>query len=266
MDTSEGALQLAMVSEYAERYDDMMTAVIQLAKLTTGPLSQQERTLFSTAFRHVIGPKRTAWRVVSYTEQSIRISSTSDKPTSLDALKHYCEKIEAEIAQVTDTVVEVVQQHILPKSEDVADRIFAYKTMADYRRYEAEVRPTDSEARTVAANAALECYKQAFDLAAESLPVADSTRLGLALNYSVHYYEIMGNPEQGCVLAKEAFDTAISGLETLPDHEFRESSVILQILRDNLNLWTADIEADISENASAVPPPPADDDDDDDDD
>jgi 14-3-3 protein epsilon len=37
-------------------------------------------------------------------------------------------------------------------------------------------------------------------------------RLGLALNFSVFYYEILNAPDQACHLAKQAFDDAIAGM------------------------------------------------------
>ena len=39
--------------------------------------------------------------------------------------------------------------------------------------------------------------------------------MGVALNYSVFYYEIFGNPSKACRIAKAAFDDAIAELDTL---------------------------------------------------
>ncbi|KAL5997888.1 14-3-3 protein 9 [Asimina triloba] len=69
-------------------------------------------------------------------------------------------------------------------------------------------------------------------------------RLGLALNFSVFYYEIMNSPERACHLAKQAFDEAISELDTLNEESYKDSTLIMQLLRDNLTLWTSDIPED----------------------
>ena len=66
-------------------------------------------------------------------------------------------------------------------------------------------------------------------------------RLGLALNYSVFYYEIVGSPHLACKLAKNAFDSAIAELDSLEEDEYRDSAAIMQLLRDNLTLWTTDM-------------------------
>ena len=76
---------------------------------------------------------------------------------------------------------------------------------------------------------------------AEKLKTTHPIRLGLALNYSVFYYEIMNQPDLACQLAKRAFDSAIQDLETLEEDEYRDSATIMQLLRDNLTLWTSDL-------------------------
>ena len=55
------------------------------------------------------------------------------------------------------------------------------------------------------------------------------------------YYEILTSPDHACKLAKTAFDNAIADLETLEEEEYRDSATIMQLLRDNLTLWTSDL-------------------------
>ena len=76
--------------------------------------------------------------------------------------------------------------------------------------------------------------------------------LGLALNYSVFYYEILNNPDkvclsieieqQACELAKHAFDSAVADLDSLQENDYKDATLILQLLRDNLTLWTTDVD------------------------
>merc|ERR1719219_870377 len=87
-------------------------------------------------------------------------------------------------------------------------------------------------------------YKQAMD-ASKLLAETHPTRLGLALNFSVCYYEILKKPEEACKLAKEAFDAAIEKLDKLSDTTYKDSTLIMQLLRDNLTLWSSETENDV---------------------
>merc|ERR1711959_337918 len=65
-------------------------------------------------------------------------------------------------------------------------------------------------------------------------------RLGLALNYSVFMYEVQNKQPDACALAKQAFDDAIAELDTLDEESYKDSTLIMQLLRDNLTLWTSE--------------------------
>lgn len=97
---------------------------------------------------------------------------------------------------------------------------------------------------------AQDAYKQATQTAS-TLKATHPIRLGLALNYSVFYYEIVGSPDYACKLAKQAFDSAIAELDSLEEDEYRDSAAIMQLLRDNLTLWTTDMKAEDTKEATA---------------
>lgn len=56
------------------------------------------------------------------------------------------------------------------------------------------------------------------------------------------YYEILNSPDRACHLAKQAFDDAIAELDTLNEESYKDSTLIMQLLRDNLTLWTSDVQ------------------------
>ena len=112
--------------------------------------------------------------------------------------------------------------------------------MGDYHRYLAEF--LTGESRKESATQAHEAYKTATDVAQTELAPTHPIRLGLALNFSVFYYEILNSPDRACHLAKQAFDDAIAELDTLSEESYKDSTLIMQLLRDNLTLWTSDLQ------------------------
>jgi 14-3-3 protein epsilon len=49
----------------------------------------------------------------------------------------------------------------------------------------------------------------------------------------------LNSPDRACHLAKQAFDDAIAELDSLSEESYRDSTLIMQLLRDNLTLWTS---------------------------
>ena len=45
-------------------------------------------------------------------------------------------------------------------------------------------------------------------------------------------------------MAKAAFDDAIAELDTLSEESYKDSTLIMQLLRDNLTLWTSDMQSE----------------------
>ena len=65
------------------------------------------------------------------------------------------------------------------------------------------------------------------------------------------YYEILNSPDRACHLAKQAFDDAIAELDSLSEESYRDSTLIMQLLRDNLTLWTSSDSAEAEQPAAA---------------
>ena len=52
--------------------------------------------------------------------------------------------------------------------------------------------------------------------------------------------------KQACQLAKQAFDDAIAELDTLSEDSYKDSTLIMQLLRDNVKLWTGEGDGEAS--------------------
>merc|ERR1712039_117085 len=118
--------------------------------------------------------------------------------------------------------------------------VFYQKMKADYYRYIAEFTTGDQKGEA-SENAKL-AYEEAQKVAEKDLPVTHPIRLGLALNFSVFQYEVLSNPEEACKMARTAFEDAIAELDNVSEDSYKDSTLIMQLLRDNLTLWTSDQE------------------------
>jgi 14-3-3 protein epsilon len=225
---------MAKLAEQAERYEEMVEQMRKVAMDKT-ELSVEERNLLSVAYKNVIGCRRASWRVL----QSIEDKEGSG--TFGDNIREYKQKVEKELEEICAQILELIDSNLVPNADSAEGRVFYYKMKGDYLRYLAEFQT--AEKKKESAGLALAAYSKAKDAATDTeagLPPTHPIRLGLALNFSVFFYEIQGNPEEACKLAKKAFDDAIAELDTLSEESYKDSTLIMQLLRDNLTLWTSD--------------------------
>ncbi|KAG0054970.1 Growth-regulating factor 12 [Gryganskiella cystojenkinii] len=231
---TDSAVYMAKVAEQAERYDEMVTYMKEVTKNHV-PLTLEERNLLSVAYKNVIGARRASWRMVSSIQGKEEQQGNQDR---VDELQTYRIKIEDELTSTCADILRTLDEDVIPfiDAETVDEcNVFYYKMKADYYRYMAEY--SGAEQRAKAATDAEDSYKKATEFA-EKLPLTHPIRLGLALNTSVFYYEIMNQPEEACKIAREAFGSAMEELDQVSETIYRDSTLIMQLLRDNLALWT----------------------------
>ena len=82
-------------------------------------------------------------------------------------------------------------------------------------------------------------YNGIFFLA-EPLQAQKAPRL--ALNCSVSQYEVLSNSEEACKISRTAFELAIARLDSVEEASYKDTTLIMQPLRDNLTLWSSNKE------------------------
>ncbi|KAL3845138.1 hypothetical protein ACJIZ3_002541 [Penstemon smallii] len=242
--TREQYLYMAKLAEQAERYEEMVSFMDALVVGSSGgpELSMEERNLLSVAYKNVIGSLRAAWRIVGSIEQKEE-GRKNDEHVTL--VKDYRSKVESELSQVCAGILKLLSQNLIPSAASSESKVFYLKMKGDYYRYLAEFK-VGNERKEAAENTMLS-YKAAQDIAVAELAPTHPIRLGLALNFSVFYYEILNSSEKACTMAKQAFEEAIAELDTLGEESYKDSTLIMQLLRDNLTLWTSDMQDQIDE-------------------
>lgn len=219
----EELVQLARSSEGAERYEDMCEVMKMVVEAAGPELSTEERNLLSVAYKNVVGSRRASLR-----------SFNLEAPSNFMEL--YKGQLQKELQTICDEILGLLNNTLIQTNgADEEAQVFYLKMAADYYRYLAECVDSNKESAAMAEKN----YDSAYIIAKNSLPATSPIRLGLALNYSVCLYEIVQKQEDACALAKDAFDSAIAQLDKLEEGDYKDATLIMQLLRDNLTLWTS---------------------------
>ena len=229
--TREEYVYLAKLYERAERFPDMVNFINKYVEMDP-VLTNEERNILSAGYKNVISNKRSSWRLLNSMEKK---EEKKNSP-QLSYLKEVKSSIESEMSKICADIQKVIDSYLLPNAKDSETKVFYLKLKGDYFRYNSEF-AVGAEFDNVV-NLADKAYKEAYEIANKDIPIANSTRLGLALNYSVFYYEIKNLKEEACTIAKNAFDEAMKVLDDLEKVKAKDTLLIIQLLKENLILWS----------------------------
>merc|ERR1719389_1225145 len=209
----------------------MVEYMKKVANNCTEDLTLEERNLLSVAYKNVVGARRASLRIIG----SIQSKEESKNGENLGQVKAYKAKVEEELNKICNDILQLLEKDLIKESLQPEPKVFYQKMKADYFRYLAEFATGDQKE-----SHSQQAEKAYTDAAAGSLAPTHPIRLGLALNYSVFLYEVQSKQSEACALAKQAFDDAIAELDTLDEESYKDSTLIMQLLRDNLTLWTSE--------------------------
>uniref|UniRef100_H2ZB59 14-3-3 domain-containing protein n=1 Tax=Ciona savignyi TaxID=51511 RepID=H2ZB59_CIOSA len=232
MSSREDLIARAKLSEQAQRYDEMAAAMKIVVEMGS-ELSNDERNLLSIAYKHTTGARRQSWRVMSSVEQK----AEEESETRVEIVHTYREKIEDELEAICQEIIQLIDTHLLKSAQDKDSQVFYYKMKGDYFRYMCEVFSVPEKRKKVMSGAN-RAYNAANDEAERMSPI-NPIKLGLALNYSVFLYEIKNGEKKAIRIAQEAFDNALAKVELLKGEAYKDSTIIMQLIRDNLTEWNS---------------------------
>jgi 14-3-3 protein epsilon len=233
----ENNVYLAKLAEQAERYDEMAEYMSKVGETTLdAELSVEERNLLSVAYKNAVGSRRAAWRIITSVAQKEKAKGNKESETYAN---EYREKLESELEKICNTILDLLDK-LIPKQTNGESIVFYLKMKADYYRYKTEYLENDEKEES--AQGSRQAYEAAQVMARKHLAVTHPIRLGLALNFSVFHYEVLKNPDEACKLARAAFEDAVAALDSVDDSSYKDSTLIMSLLRDNLTLWISDQE------------------------
>ena len=228
----EEYVYLSKLYEKAERFPDMVKSINKFVEMDP-KLTKEERNLLSAGYKNIISDKRSSWRLLNNME---RKEDEKKNTTQSAYIKEIKDKIESELNQICAQIQSVIDKYLIPNATDVENKVFYLKLKADYYRYKCEF--ANGKEFDDACDNAEKVYKEAYELSNKEMPITNSTRLGLDLNFSVFYYEIKGLKEEACTIAKNAFDESMKSLDDLEKSKAKDTLLIIQLLKENLILWT----------------------------
>ena len=237
-DKYEKQVYLAMLAEQCSRYEDMMTFLEDMVKIKAEDLNSDERNLLSIAYKNSISLRRQAIRTLLAYEN--KEAKKTDSPY-LEFIKEYKAKVLKELEDLCNKIIGTIDSSLIPKAKDAEAKVFYHKMKGDYYRYIAE--NVDGENKKKYAELGTASYNQAME-AAKELEYKNPVKVGLALNLSVFYYEVLSNPTEACKIAKEALEKAKEALNGVDEDndEYKDSISIVNLLEENLNMWNMENE------------------------
>ena len=228
-------ITLARITEQAERPEETIKYMETIIQNKKEDLTIEERNILSSAYKSCVSNRRNAWRNI----YAIELKERNNNGKYLEYVETLRKKIGEELYKLCENVFKIIDEYLLKRASSDESKVFYLKMKADYYRYLSEI--STGEKNIEVANNSMNSYKQANELASK-LPCTNPIKLGLALNYSVFYYEVKNDPKTACEIANEAFDLAIRQLENIEDEQYKDSTTILQLLKENIDMWKGDIQ------------------------
>lgn len=227
---------LAMLAEQCNRFEDMSEFLDNMVYSKSEGLSADERNLLSIAYKNSISLRRTALRTLAAYEMKEKKKTDS---SYISYILEYKKRLEDELIAICTKIIQNIDTYLIPRAIDEEAKVFYHKMKADYYRYIAE--NIEGESKNKFSDNSLKSYEAASEIA-KSLSITNPVRLGLALNFSVFYYEVFNNHEVACKIAKDTLDQANKDMANLDmeEEKNKDAQSILNLLNENLGMWTTE--------------------------
>ena len=216
----------------------MIVHVKKLIETQTTALSIDERNLVVQAYKGKAKELRGSFNALAACEK--REKELAAASTKAAAAKAYKEKIATQLRECCDDIITLISDVLLKRDIDNVGEIYFQKTKADYYRYRAEA--SDDATASSDVGHAKDLYEVAHKNAQFVLGSADPTRLGLALNYSVFMHDVLGEQQDAVALCARGVRRGLDHVDKLEKADYKESTGILELLRDNLTIWSESME------------------------
>ena len=125
---------MAFLAYQTERYEDMRQYCLRFSNYDS-EMTTQQRNLFGISFKNTVFPLRTSLSTIHKTSTQLLSSNNENNSLQKKWVDAYEGKITKEIVKLCNEVLDVIENRILPMTEDIESKLFFQKMKADYLRY-----------------------------------------------------------------------------------------------------------------------------------
>ena len=230
--SKEDYIKLARFAEQTKQYEDMFEYTKSFIALSNHDLSKEELHFFSTSYKVMTGNLRAEIRALTLIEQNVDYLGDQER---LDIILDLKDKIINELTGLCKEIIDTIDNKF-SKVTDIENKINFLKLKGDYYRYLTEVE-LNGQTKEAYCKKAFNIYTEAENLS-KGISIVNPIRLGLVLNLAVFYYENNREPLKGIILLKTTLNAALTKLSTIREGDYEETSTLVQLIRDNIALWT----------------------------
>lgn len=234
MQDYEKAVLKANLAEAAQLCDDQCEFMRERVE-KGGPLTAEERDLFSAGYHFALEGRRQAARVASLIEEQERNAGNMDRASLAGGFKT---RVQVRVCDLCEQCTHLLESRLLPGAESGEPKTCYLKMLGDYYRYIAEICILDdttsgkvSYRREPVTRAAQEAYMAGMQEAKHHLLPTHPVRICLALNYAKFQYQILDDIQAALETANWALATAAGDLETMPRKAHDDAEPHLTTLR-----------------------------------
>ena len=236
-DNYEKLIYLAMLAEQASKYDDMVEFMKKVASERTGDFNSDEKSLMSVAFKNFISVNRQVNKTIKTYENKEKKKNNSPY---LSYILEYKKLILDEFIEQCQNIINFIEKICLPKAKENESKGFYLKMLGDYNRYIGEY--VEGSLKNKIIDSCNKYYSEA-DKILKNFPYINPIKLGLLLNTTNFYYDIMEDPQKAIKLSEIAVkkfevEKAKNNIDKESD-EFKDSQKIYELIKENLDLWKA---------------------------
>lgn len=224
---------IAMLLNAKGMYEESLKYLYRAIEISP-VMDEKKQDIFFTPHREIAKTLRNSIKEFS-SIYNIDVAETESQAQSVCIL---VSELSKQLFEFCNDFCALLNEQIIPKAENQIDKAVYLLVVGDFSRFVGELTiPEGSEA----ADAALESYLAAKEIADECLGQCHPVKLNIYLNYTILLNDILDKPTEAISLAQSIYNSATPALSELDEKTRLVSSEILQLLRDNATQWAAEL-------------------------